>query len=116
MGEYVKVLVAKAVPPDGAAYQSTVKPVPTVAEIAGMELPVQYPLSPPLPGALMEGQLQLGAVTESVVLHEVVVLVAVNVMFVPARMAETVNVVPLMITVPDVDIIVLPALIVPVAE
>ena len=88
------------VPPEAKSYQSTVKPEATVAEIDAIDPVEQYVLLPPLLGAATVGQLQLGAVTASVLMQEVE---AVKVILVPAGIPDTVQLLPLVFTtVPEV--------------
>ena len=57
--------VTNAIPPIGVAYQSTVSPSLTMAQIPGTGLPEQYSISPPLTGDVITGQSQSGAVTDN---------------------------------------------------
>ena len=58
-----------AVPPDAAAYQSTVNPAGTVAEIDGMDSPAQYSAETGVVGAETAGQEQSGALNTWVCVH-----------------------------------------------
>ena len=105
VGLNVEVPVASCVPPEAKLYQSTVKPDATVAEIETIEPVEQYVLLPPLTGAVTLGQLQIGAETGRVLLHDTasVAALAVKVMFVPAGIPETDQLLPpLFKTVPAV--------------
>ena len=105
VGLNVEVPVARIVPPEAKSYQSTVNPDGTEAEIEAIEPLAQYVLLPPLTGAATLGQLQLGAVIASVLRQDAdaVDAVAVKVMFVPAGIPETDQLLPpLFKTVPAV--------------
>ena len=101
----LSVPFASSVPPEAKSYQSTVNPDGTEAEIETIEPVEQYVLFPPLTGTATLGQLQLGAVIASVLRQdaEAVDAVAVKVMFVPAGIPETDQLLPpLFKTVPAV--------------
>ena len=104
MGVKVKVLLAFNVPE--ASYQLADSPVPTVTVKAGIVVPAQMVLSPPLTGGVTVGQAQLGAVTAKSSVH--VPKVAVKVTFVPLVMPDTVllvlSTVPaVLVTVPELE-------------
>ena len=101
----LSVPFASRVPLEAKSYQSTVNPDGTEAAIETIEPLAQYVLLPPLTGGATVGHPQLGAVTASVLLQdaEAVDAVAVKVMFVPAGIPETDQLLPpLFKTVPAV--------------
>jgi hypothetical protein len=105
VGLNVEVPVARIVPPEAKSYQSTVNPDGTEAEIEAIEPLAQYVLLPPLTGGATVGQPQVGAVTASVLLQDGASAdnPAVKVMFVPAGIPETDQLLPpLFKTVPAV--------------
>ena len=90
------------VPPVAASYQLSVNPAagPFVTDKAGIEVPKQYEAFAAI-GAAIGGQLQLGAVTESV--PEQPKSVDVNIIFVPAVIPLIVQLFPeVLTTVPAV--------------
>ena len=108
----VEVPVARIVPPEAKSYQSTVKPDATVAEIETIEPVEQYVLLPPLTGAVTLGQLQLGALTSSVLRQDAgeVDAVAVKTMLVPAGIPETDQLLPPLFTTVPAVLVSVPAL------
>ena len=83
-------------------YQSIVSPALTLADIAGIKLPVQKFLFPPLTGEATTEQLQSGAVTGNVS-KQPLSPVTVSVISVPVFTALTNHTWPLVfVTVPDV--------------
>ena len=90
MGVYVALLDVIALPPVGAAYQSMVIPVGTVAARGVLVAPKQMVSPTGDIGAAMGGQAQLGAVTGNVISQPVVGLLAVKVTLVPEGIPITV--------------------------
>jgi len=89
--------MARALPPEAAAYQSTVSPASTVALIEGTGPPIQYDLLPSLRGAFTDGQEQTGAVTARL-LMQLFPSVTVTVIPVPVLTPLIVHKLPLVLT------------------
>jgi len=97
-------------PPVEALYQSTVSPAPTEAEIVGTASVGQYPLSPPLTGALMTGQSQFGEVTARELTQDVAGSVTVTVILVPEGTPLIVQRLPLVLTTVPTVLLTIPVL------
>ena len=98
------VPLCSKVPPTAALYQSTVKPAGTVAETDDIVPPIQYEVLTGIVGAAITGQLQFGAVIESVFTQ---VDVKVRMISVPA-------IIPLIVQLFKLGLVTVPAVLVTV--
>lgn len=93
-------------PPVGVVYQSTVSPGPAFTISAGVAVPSQITGKLGPLGAVMGGQVQLGAATDCSKEQPVVVIVAVSITLVPFGMFVMLKLEPLPLTVPAEEIMV----------